>query len=291
MNTYYLKIADIKINVEFPFEIEVRYESEDFVVPKQEGDIEFEFVKTKDILDIEEEVIYDDLRKVYKIDKQKLIYEFYESPNSKPYAWLFDSDEKKHEIKYLEEKKNCFRYSRNILEVINLEGILNKFGAFILHSSFINWDEKGILFSAPSGTGKSTQADLWKKYEKAKIINGDRSAIRKVDGIWKAYGLPIAGSSGIYKNEKAKISHIIILEKGKENKLTRLSQREAFIKIYSETIVHTWDGNFQNKIINVILELVQSVTIYKYECLADRNAVEFLKKQIIIDTLSQSSTI
>ena len=291
MNTYYLKIADIKINVKFPFEIEVRYESEDFVVPKQESDIEFEFVKIQEILDIEGDVIYNDLRKVYKIGKQNLIYEFYDSPNSKPYAWLFDFATKKQKIKYLGGKENCFKYSRNILEVINLEGVLNKFDAFILHSSFINWEGKGILFSAPSGIGKSTQADLWQKHENVEIINGDRSAIRKVDGIWTAFGLPIAGSSGIYKNEKAKISHIIILEQGKENKLTRLSPRKAFIKIYSETIVHAWDKNFQSKIINVISELVQSIPIYKYECLSDKSAVEFLKKQVIIDTLSQSSTI
>ena len=59
---------------------------------------------------------------------------------------------------------------------------------FQLHASVINWKDKGILFSAPSGTGKSTQADLWKKYEGAKVINGDRALIRKrkrrVYGLW-----------------------------------------------------------------------------------------------------------
>ena len=50
--------------------------------------------------------------------------------------------------------------------------------------------------------GKSTQADLWNKYEGCEIINGDRSAITKKDGVWNAYGLPFAGSSRIYKNVK-----------------------------------------------------------------------------------------
>lgn len=39
---------------------------------------------------------------------------------------------------------------------------------FQLHASVINWKDKGILFSAPSGTGKSTQADLWKNMKEQK---------------------------------------------------------------------------------------------------------------------------
>lgn len=180
-------------------------------------------------------------------------------------------------------REEDFKYSKNILEGINIESILNKFNGFILHSSFINWQNNRILFSAPSGTGKSTQADLWNKHENAEIINGDRAGVRNADGVWSAYGLPVAGSSGIYKNKKAQISHIIVLRQGTENKLTRLSPRDAFIKIYSETTIHTWDDEFQNNILNMISDLVQNVPVYLYECLPDESAVEFLKEQIIKD--------
>ena len=50
-----------------------------------------------------------------------------------------------------------------------MKKILLKYNGIILHSSFINFENKAILFSAPSGTGKSTQADLWKKYKNAEI--------------------------------------------------------------------------------------------------------------------------
>ena len=201
----------------------------------------------------------------------------------KPCAWLIQVDEYNYELRYLKGEERYIDYSRNIIDIMNIEQVLNTFNAYILHSSFIKYQDKAILFTAPSGTGKSTQADLWEKYENAEIINGDRSGIRKMDGKWTAYGLPIAGSSGIYKNKKAEISHIIILKQGKENKLTKLSSREAFIKIYSETLVHTWDKEFQENIINMITDVVQNVRIYQYECLPDKSAVEFLKKQVIKD--------
>ena len=163
---------------------------------------------------------------------------------------------------------------------MSLEQILNKNNSFILHSSLISWKDKGILFSAPSGTGKSTQADLWEKYENAEVINGDKAGIRKINDTWKAYGLPFAGSSNIFKNKNVDISCILILRQGEENKLEYISEKDAFIKIYSETTIHTWDKEYQNKTIEQITDLVKSVPIYIYKCLPNRSSVDYLKMMI-----------
>ena len=57
-----------------------------------------------------------------------------------------------------------------------------------MHASLIARNEIGIMFIGPSGIGKTTQAELWKKYREAQIINGDRG-IYKTDrkifpGVW-----------------------------------------------------------------------------------------------------------
>ena len=226
--------------------------------------------------------MYDYEIKFYKTDLG-IMHQLHPAKNYDPYAWVIPVNKYHYKVLYLIGEEKCIDYSRNIIDIMNIENVLNKFNGFILHSSFINWQNNGILFSAPSGTGKSTQADLWNKHENAEIINGDRAGVRNVDGVWSAYGLPVAGSSGIYKNKKAQISHIIVLRQGTENKLTRLSPRDAFIKIYSETTIHTWDDEFQNNILNMISDLVQNVPVYLYECLPDESAVEFLKEQIIKD--------
>lgn len=282
MKNYYFRIADINIHVRVPFKIQIRQESEKFIIKPKKIDISINFIEIKEALQLRNSSVYHGSKKIYKTTNG-FIHEFYLEPNIKPCAWLMQVDKYNYELRYLRGKEYCFKYSRNILESIDIEQILNKFNVFILHSSFIKWQDKAILFTAPSGTGKSTQADLWEKYENAEIINGDRTGIRKMDGKWTAYGLPIAGSSGIYKNKKAEISHIIVLRQGKENKLTKLSPREAFIKLYSETLVHTWDKEFQENIVNMITDVVQSVPIYQYECLPDKSAVDFLKEQIIKD--------
>lgn len=59
-----------------------------------------------------------------------------------------------------------------------------------------------ILFSGPSGIGKSTHADLWVKHRGARVINGDRTLLQKLgDRPRMSLGWPICGSSEICHNE------------------------------------------------------------------------------------------
>ncbi|WP_307993476.1 hypothetical protein [uncultured Intestinibacter sp.] len=279
---YYFNITDILIHVQIPFKITIQKESSNFISSIQGDDVLVKFIEINKSIDKKGQIVYKDSINIYSIDG-KFIYEFCPGPGIEPYAWFIAIDEFNFELRYLKGKESYFEYSRNIMEVIDIVNLMNKKNAFLLHSSFIRWNGKAILFSAPSGTGKSTQAELWEKYEDADIINGDKAGVRKLEDGWMAYGLPFAGSSDIFRNEKAPISHIIVLRQGKENKLHRLSLREAFIKIYSETTLHTWDEEFQNNIINMITNLVQNVSIYQYECLPDKSAVDFLKENIIKD--------
>ena len=66
----------------------------------------------------------------------------------------------------------------------------------MLHGVLMEWQGKGIILTASSGTGKTTHARLWREYENALIINGDRVLIRKEEGQWYAFGTPWSGSSG-----------------------------------------------------------------------------------------------
>ena len=54
--------------------------------------------------------------------------------------------------------------------------------AMVLHCSVLKVKSGVILFSGPSGIGKSTQAGLWMKYRKARVINGDRTLLKKENG-------------------------------------------------------------------------------------------------------------
>ena len=108
--------------------------------------------------------------------------------------------------------------SLNPLFFFELSNFLIDYNAMILHSSLVDFSGNGIVFTAPSGTGKSTQADLWKKFKGAEILNGDRTIIRK-NANYEAYGSPYAGSSGIYKNKFVNLKAIVVLRQADENRI------------------------------------------------------------------------
>ena len=170
--------------------------------------------------------------------------------------------------------------SFNIFNSLALEKIMIENNAFVLHSSFIIYKDYAILFSAPSGTGKSTQADLWVKYNNALLVNGDRTLIKKEEKTWYAYGFPICGSSKICLNKKAPLKAIIYLSQAKTNSICKLETSSAIKKIISESSINFWNSNFLEKSISIITELSDNIPIYHLSCTKDKNAVIILENEL-----------
>lgn len=186
-----------------------------------------------------------------------------------------------HQQGYLyPELVRFFRDFDNLLDAANLEHMLTALGAVSLHSSFITHCGQAILFSAPSGTGKSTQAALWERYAGAEQINGDRSVIRCVDGVWTAFGFPFAGSSGIYKNKSAPIRAIVVLRQAKDNTIERLGASEAFRLLYSETAIQRWNTQGHAAAVDLLIRLSAAVPVYRLCCTPDARAVELLQQTL-----------
>lgn len=67
---------------------------------------------------------------------------------------------------------------RAVLEAAGLFDIFADVGMLVLHSAYIvTRGGEGILFSGPSGIGKSTQAALWERFAGARTVNGDRALV------------------------------------------------------------------------------------------------------------------
>lgn len=60
-------------------------------------------------------------------------------------------------------------------------------GVLHLHSSFVLHQGKALLFTGPSGIGKTTQAELWRDYQGSMIVNGDACLMRKIEGAYFRY--------------------------------------------------------------------------------------------------------
>lgn len=150
----------------------------------------------------------------------------------------------------------------------------------VIHAAAIDWNGKGVVFSAPSGTGKTTQANLWVKYRKAEIINADRPAIRLAGGIPYVYGTPWNGSSPKSKNRYTPLAAVIILEQSKENRIRRLDYGEAAAYLMPRCFLPYYDKDIMNLSIDIIERLIRKTPVYLLQCRPDKEAVELVYQWI-----------
>ncbi len=171
---------------------------------------------------------------------------------------------------------------KKIFYSIGLEHLLATQRAVILHSAYIDYKGKAILFSAPSGTGKSTQAELWRmNREGTEVVNGDRSILTCRDGIPEANGLPFCGTSKIYKKKTLPIRAIVILRQGKQNVIHRLQPLEAVQWLLSECNVMFRIRQDVENTMDLLTELVQIIPVFWFSCLPDVSAVSVLEQALI----------
>lgn len=287
MYNYYFQIAELLICIRTPFVVYEFYELNSYRITNRDTrqiDIEYTLQFIDDGWDIQGNKIQES-RKSCIFETKDAYYRYF--------FWNVHTDKK---FIVLEQKKNNYHHFVIYIQkesidklvkelhfppLMSMEQVLLEYNAFQLHSSVIEWNEKGILFSAPSGVGKSTQANLWKQYENATIVNGDKAIIRKKDKKFFAYGSPYAGTSSIYTNISVPICGIVILAQAKENRIEKLSNIDALKKIYSESTVCVWNQRFVEQFIDLLGELIYNIPIYYFSCRPDKEAVNLLKETLL----------
>lgn len=164
---------------------------------------------------------------------------------------------------------------------------LLKYNGFMLHASAIEVDGKAYLFSADSGVGKSTHAKLWQRFlgeENAQILNDDKPAVVIEDGSCFAYGTPFSGKSPEHLNRKAKIQGICMLERGAENRIRRISGKEALPLLMRQVIWPRTQAE-ADKLLGYLNVVLKQVPLYRMECNlsveAAQKAYEMMKEETV----------
>ena len=148
--------------------------------------------------------------------------------NPDPYACYRETSPTTARVTLLSARAGFAGVDPAFVSLLALEKRMLERSALVLHTAFMVYRDQAVLFSAPSGTGKSTQANLWETYRGTRTANGDRCLLRKENGIWKAEGWPVCGSSGICHVESHPIRAIVMLSQAPENQIQRLSPGNAF---------------------------------------------------------------
>lgn len=151
---------------------------------------------------------------------------------------------------------------------------LPEFGGFLLHASAVVHNGKAYLFSAPSGTGKSTHTQLWlKRFEDAYILNDDKPAIKISKYGFFVYGTPFSGKTDLNVNKKVPLGGICAVERATTNYIEKMDAEEALFRILNQT-VRPYDERKMEFLLKLLDKLIETMPIYKLHCNMDIEAAE-----------------
>lgn len=140
-------------------------------------------------------------------------------------------------------------------------------GGMMLHSSAVMVDGRVYLFSAPSGTGKSTHTALWLQYlgERAKIINDDKPAIRVIGEKAYVYGTPWSGKTDLNRNVRGELAGIAVVKRSETNQIRRLNKKESIFALLDQTPRSRIEKRMEC-LFQVMETIIQTVPIYELSC-------------------------
>lgn len=127
----------------------------------------------------------------------------------------------------------------------------------------------GILFSAPSGTGKTTHTELWRKEFGSRILNGDFALIKCDSQSVTFNGTPFCGSSVYAERGQWPITDIIFLKQAPHNCIKRISMIEAITNTIENCFIPKWDIERTQLCMHLIDLLLKNVRVWKLECTMD----------------------
>ena len=155
----------------------------------------------------------------------------------------------------------------------NIAESLFDFDTLMFHGSCVAVDGSGYLFTAKSGTGKSTHTRFWREVfgDRAVMVNDDKPFLKITpDGV-TAYGSPWNGKHGLGENISAPLAGICILERGAENEIHPISPREALPMVFQQSQRPRNRANLL-KYMDLVDKLAQKTAFYRMACNMDPQA-------------------
>lgn len=152
---------------------------------------------------------------------------------------------------------------------------LPEYDAFLMHGAAMEANGKGYLFTAPSGTGKTTHIRMWMdRYPgSVRCINGDKPIVRKIDGKFYFCGTPWRGKELYGEPVIVPVGGVCLLERSKENRIQRVPPIEVFSQLTHQVYFQN-DQRQLAKFLQLFDDFLSSTPVYRLGCNMDISAAE-----------------
>lgn len=203
-------------------------------------------------------------------DSTKLFFNDYLTEDPPDFSVTITHEEIEHEREIL-KNYDQLKFPDNYMEKLVLhrkiaEEMLN-YDTILIHGSAIAMDNKAYIFTARSGTGKSTHSRFWREQfgNRAVMVNDDKPFIKIKENNITVYGSPWSGKHKLDNNVAVPLKAICILTRGKINQINTVSKKDAYPNLIPR-VYFSSNLNKASKTLKIFDQLLSNVDLYKLSC-------------------------
>jgi hypothetical protein len=148
----------------------------------------------------------------------------------------------------------------------------------VIHAGGGSIQGKGMVFAAPSGTGKSTLTQLLLSSPQNRLFSEERLIIRLVDADWNVWGTPWSGENNIARNESAPLSALVFLSQSEKTKITELTPSAGLHRLLQVVSIPWYSEEWTNKGLAVCESLIQDIPMFELAFRPDQSAVQAVEE-------------
>jgi hypothetical protein len=154
-------------------------------------------------------------------------------------------------------------------------------GGICVHSASLGHNGEAVVFSAKSGTGKTTHTNQWREvFPGTEMINGDNGYCFASESGAVIHGAPWCGTSEQCRNVSVPVKAFVFLEQAPENSIRKLSAPEAFMRLSAGCFLPAWDKELMLQAIATAEKIATGVACYHLKCLPDHDAARVAERGI-----------
>ena len=180
-----------------------------------------------------------------------------------------------------ESAKDSFVEYRALIGLTAKE--LLKYECCIFHAVTFVWNGSAFLLTAPSGVGKSTQFFNWQRLFPGEItmICGDMPVLeRRDDGSVWAHPSPWNGKEKLGSRLCAPVAGIVLLEQGKENRMSTLAAKDAILPFFDQFLVRPDTEGQIRSLTRLMDQMLRNVPLFKLVNLGDDASTVLLRETL-----------
>ena len=188
-------------------------------------------------------------------------------------AFEQEKSDREAEIEGIRKQKFSDEYLETLAVYRKIAGEMLSRSTLLMHGSTIAVDGEGYLFTAKSGTGKSTHTRFWRDTfgDRAMMVNDDKPLLRITPQETRVYGTPWDGKHHLSTNTSVPLTAICILERGEQNEITRI-EPGSVLPMLLQQCHRPRDPRSLAQVLMLLDTMTKNVRFYRLRCNLDPDA-------------------